>query len=370
MTSMNVSHACAQCGTIANPNDKFCNTCGAPVNRQPAGPSSPPYGGAAPQPQYAPPPAYGASPPAPGYGTAPPPQQQQQQQFGGSGGGAGAGPQRPSRCQMGHDIAPGASYCPQGHPIALDAMQFANEPYGGPPAQGAAQGPPFGAPQGYAPQGYPDPRQGFGAPPPQGYGAQPPPGFGGGPPQGAPPQGFAGAPQGQPPPGFGAPPQGYGLPAPPQQGFGAPQQQAAFQPAFQPPAAQYAPPPAPTGVPGLDPAAQLAPGAKLLRGFLVSYQSSASGDFWPLHGGRNTVGRANAGEPPDIPLADATISSRHAVLAVDAASGSIQVEDTNSTNGTYVNEEHIGMNGRRELRDGDRVRFGGFTTIVKVIGRI
>jgi hypothetical protein len=35
-----------------------------------------------------------------------------------------------------------------------------------------------------------------------------------------------------------------------------------------------------------------------------------------------------------------------------------------------VNDEHIGVNGRRELRDGDRLRFGGFTTTVKIIGRV
>jgi pSer/pThr/pTyr-binding forkhead associated (FHA) protein len=56
-------------------------------------------------------------------------------------------------------------------------------------------------------------------------------------------------------------------------------------------------------------------------------------------------------------------------MVVEAASGTITVEDTGSTNGTFVNDEHIGFNGRRELRDGDRLRFGGFTTIVKVIGR-
>jgi pSer/pThr/pTyr-binding forkhead associated (FHA) protein len=50
--------------------------------------------------------------------------------------------------------------------------------------------------------------------------------------------------------------------------------------------------------------------------------------------------------------------------------GGIAVEDTGSTNGTYVNDEHIGMNGRRDLKDGDRVRFGGFTTVVKIIGRV
>jgi hypothetical protein len=75
---------------------------------------------------------------------------------------------------MGHDIAPGASYCPHGHPIALDAMPFANDQYGG---GGYGQQPGgFGAPP---------PQQGFGAPPQQGFG--PAPGMGG---YGDPQQGY------------------------------------------------------------------------------------------------------------------------------------------------------------------------------------
>jgi pSer/pThr/pTyr-binding forkhead associated (FHA) protein len=81
------------------------------------------------------------------------------------------------------------------------------------------------------------------------------------------------------------------------------------------------------------------------------------------------IGRSNSGEALDVPLADATISSRHGAFTIDPASGSILIEDTGSTNGTFVNDEHLGFNGRRELRDGDRVRFGGFTTLVKVVGR-
>ena len=59
-----------------------------------------------------------------------------------------------------------------------------------------------------------------------------------------------------------------------------------------------------------------------------------------------------------------------AAVIVDATAGTVQVEDTGSTNGTFVNEEHIGFNGKRELRDGDKVRFGGYSTIVKIVGRI
>jgi hypothetical protein len=360
---------CPQCGALPQTTDKFCNVCGTPV-LQPA------YGGAPQQ-------GYGA--PQQGY---PPPQQMQ------PGYGAPAPQQGPLRCQMGHEIAPGASYCAMGHPIAMDAMPFGGDQYGGggygqqPPQQG------FGAPpqQGF---GAPAPQQGFGAPAPQqGYYGQDPGAYGQQPPQQ--PQGF-GAPQ----PGFGAPqPQYGGQPMPPtgamspydgQQagGFGQHSSQPAFpaqpggfgqppaqapsfgsQPGFGQPAPQGSAAPQGPAVPPLPPAIpeQLPPQA--LRGFMVSYQTNATGDFWPLHGGRKTVGRANSGESVDIALSDATISSRHAAVIVDGASGLITVEDTGSTNGTFVNEEHIGFNGKRDLRDGDKIRFGGFSTIIKVVGRI
>ena len=110
--------------------------------------------------------------------------------------------------------------------------------------------------------------------------------------------------------------------------------------------------------------------AKIIRGFLVAYGSNPAGDFWPLPGGRLLVGRLGAADGIDVSLQDPTISSRHAAVVVDGPSGAVSVEDTGSTNGTFVNDEHIGFNGRRELRDGDRLRFGGYTTIVKVIGRV
>jgi len=286
---------------------------------------------------------------------------------------------------MGHEIAPGASYCPHGHPIALDAMPFANDQYGG-GGGGYGQQP---APQqgGF---GAPPPQQGgFGAPPQQGGfggqqgygGTEQPPGYGGQP-FADPNAQYGGGGYGQQPAqgGFGAPPQqggfggqpGYGQqPAPQQGGFGAPPPQPGFggpQPGGfpgQPGAQDFGGAPQPAA-----PAAPINLPPNALRGFLLSYQSNTQGDFWPLHGGRKTVGRANSGEQVDIPLADATISSRHAALIVDATAGSVQVEDTGSTNGTFVNEEHIGFNGKRDLRDGDKVRFGGFSTVIKVVTRL
>ena len=77
---------------------------------------------------------------------------------------------------------------------------------------------------------------------------------------------------------------------------------------------------------------------------------------------------AMEGKVLTITVPDPRMSGKHARL-VRAGSG-WALEDTGSTNGTFVNEEHLGFNGRRELKDGDRIRFGGYTTTIKVIQRI
>lgn len=293
--------ACSQCGTVVKPSDKFCNICGAPIAR-PAGSAPPAVGpyaatGFAPQGQS-----------LPGYAPVQP---------------AAAAP--PPRCQLGHEIAPGASYCAQGHPIALDQMQFTADAY----ASGYGQAP-----------GYPrGPAGPYGTPPP-------PP-----------------APYGAPPPhaGFTPPP-----PAPYASAFGSAGPQSGYAP---PQAAPYAPPPQANPYAFSHEPVREAP-PKVLRGFLVAYGTNPSGDFWPLTGGRHTIGRFGTGDGLDIALQDPTISSRHAAIVVDGSTGAVGLEDTGSTNGTFVNDEHIGYGGRRELKDGDRIRFGGFTTLVKVIGRV
>jgi hypothetical protein len=322
--------ACSQCGTVAKATDRFCNVCGTPLPRPPAAgaPSSNSAPGQrAPTPPPAGPPPGGFGPPAHALA---------------------ATAMATHRCQMGHEISPGASYCAQGHPIALDQMQFSSDAYGAPPAYGAPQPPPA--------YGTPAPSPGYGAPQPQAYAPQPQQ------PAYAPP---APQPVYAPPPAYAPPaPQAY-APAP-QQGYGpaggyVPSPQGGYAPAnAYAPQPAYAPPEPPR-----DPTP-----SKILRGFLVAYGMNPSGDFWPLTGGRLVVGRLGPGDGVDITLQDPTISSRHGAIVVDPVSGSITMEDTGSTNGTFVNDEHIGFNGRRELRDGDRLRLGGFTTVVKVIGRI
>jgi hypothetical protein len=325
---------CAQCGAWNKPTDKYCMNCGARVG--PEGPGDA-VGG---------PPGMG--PGAAKYGP----------------------PQGPSTGQGGY-AASGGPYPP---PM----------PGGGgyPPApSGYGQPPPYG-------QGYQPPQQGFGPPQQGGFGPPPQPG-GFGPPQ-----------QG----GFGPPQQGFG---PPQQGgFGPPQQPGGFGPGsagggypgqnFGGGAGSYGPPPAadplaatdfanarPGNAPpnpygggaapangGFGGAAAAPAGQRELVGFLISYQADPLGSFWPLYSGRNLVGRAGAAEGLDISIADPTTSSNHAAFHIDAQSRATHVEDLGSTNGTFVNEDAIGPRGRRELRDNDRVRLGGFSMVIKVVPRL
>ena len=363
---MNVSAACPQCGTIANPNDKFCNTCGTPLQRAGAPGAPPPQ--AAPQ---APPPQAYAPPPrsstgrSPRRGTRSKGTRSQarirsqdsrrgshrRRQHGAPHGGAAtvALPAR-SRDHAGHELLlAGAPHRPRRHAVRRGSQRGVCARSSS-AATAAAAVRPSGVRRPAAGGRFPL-RRPAGAPPAQG------PGFGGPPPQYQPQQ---------PPPqqGYGGPPPGaYPQPAP------QPAPQGVFQPAaVPPPQALYAPPP-PPGTQPADAATQL-PGGKILRGFLVSFQGNASGEFWPLYTGRLTVGRAPTLPSPPTSRSPTRPSPRATPRSPIDAQRASWSRTRSSTNGTYVNEEHIGPNGRRELRDGDRVRFGGYTTLVKILGRL
>ncbi len=101
---------------------------------------------------------------------------------------------------------------------------------------------------------------------------------------------------------------------------------------------------------------------------MVSFQDDPLGKFWPLWQGQNTVGRADTGQKMDIPVGHGTTSTRHAIIECDA--NRITLIDQRSTNGTFLNEEAIAPGGPRDVRDGDRIRFGGYTVLViHVAGR-
>jgi hypothetical protein len=152
------------------------------------------------------------------------------------------------------------------------------------------------------------------------------------------------------------------------------------------PAANYAPTAPPPRYPGAQPdpspypqATAAMPGVaqdplevpegapRILCGFLVTYEGDPMGAFWPIHQGRNLVGRDGAPIPLDIRIGHPTTSSRHAVLRAAALPGRIKLEDLGSTNGTFVNDARLSQGQPVELKDGDRVRFGLFACVVKIV---
>ncbi|HYQ02416.1 MAG TPA: FHA domain-containing protein [Polyangiaceae bacterium] len=136
------------------------------------------------------------------------------------------------------------------------------------------------------------------------------------------------------------------------------------------PPARSAPPPqagAPALGPGRDPESVEAGAIRALAGFLISFDQSELGMFWPLYQGQNVLGRKGASAGLDIEIDSPTTSSRHAVLYASARPGRLKVEDVGSTNGTFMNEAPLERGKKFELRDNDTLRFGGFTVTVKII---
>jgi pSer/pThr/pTyr-binding forkhead associated (FHA) protein len=106
---------------------------------------------------------------------------------------------------------------------------------------------------------------------------------------------------------------------------------------------------------------------RALAGFLVSYDQSELGVFWPLYQGHNVLGRKGAAAGLDIEIDSPTTSSRHAVVFASARPGRLKVEDAGSTNGTFLNEAQLDRGKKFELRDNDVLRFGGFNVTVKIV---
>lgn len=104
-----------------------------------------------------------------------------------------------------------------------------------------------------------------------------------------------------------------------------------------------------------------------LAGFLLSYDVEARGSFWPLRVGDNRVGRKGADAALDVAIDHPTVSSNHAVISVEPQGGVAQIEDQRSANGTFLHDKTIAGQGRRELRDGDRIRLGAVNVVVKLV---
>lgn len=89
---------------------------------------------------------------------------------------------------------------------------------------------------------------------------------------------------------------------------------------------------------------------------LVVERGPRAGMAWLVRDGVTTVGRH---PDSDIFLDDITVSRHHCRFLLDGSE--LEVEDSGSTNGTYVNGERVD---RAVLRPGDEVIIGKFHLIV------
>lgn len=97
---------------------------------------------------------------------------------------------------------------------------------------------------------------------------------------------------------------------------------------------------------------------KPIVGFLYSISKSASGEFWPLRIGSNSIGRS---ADCDVCLGEATVSEQHAVLVVRQMKNPEKIIasicDARSTCGTMINGESLGFD-QRECYNGDIITIG------------
>lgn len=105
---------------------------------------------------------------------------------------------------------------------------------------------------------------------------------------------------------------------------------------------------------------------RVLAGFLVSYETEL-GQAFHVYQGANTIGRLEAAEGLDIELDHPTTSSRHAVIHATARPGRMTLEDLGSTNGTFRGDTKLEPHAKVELKDGESIRFGGYTVTVKIV---
>ena len=84
---------------------------------------------------------------------------------------------------------------------------------------------------------------------------------------------------------------------------------------------------------------------------LIQYSGNSLGKRYPITQVETKVGRS---ADADITIAEASVSRIHAKLLQDAEA--VEIEDTGSANGTYINDQRVSQ--RTPLKDQDMVRVG------------
>jgi len=97
-----------------------------------------------------------------------------------------------------------------------------------------------------------------------------------------------------------------------------------------------------------------------LAGWIVSFDLDPSGTDYKVFEGKNKVGKSSSCH---IVVNDESISDEHALLFY--GDNKIILQDELSTNGTFVNDKR--MDGRVQLKDGDKIKFGNISFVIKII---
>ncbi len=125
------------------------------------------------------------------------------------------------------------------------------------------------------------------------------------------------------------------------------------------PAASVPPPPVPAGEAPLPPVGVASTQLQTQTARLLHVQTNTLLEL-PSHLSVIHIGKPNDSIPPDIDVsgfADAEIVSRiHADIRVEG--DAYYVEDTGSSNGTYINNMALPAGNRHRLRSGDRIALG------------
>lgn len=102
-------------------------------------------------------------------------------------------------------------------------------------------------------------------------------------------------------------------------------------------------------------------------GFLYSISRNGSGEYWPLHIGKNIIGRDS---DCDIRLRERTVTGKHAMIAskIMKKDGRViaSIQDIGSKNGVSVNDEEIEY-GAVPLTDGDRILIGNAYELLLIL---
>lgn len=102
-------------------------------------------------------------------------------------------------------------------------------------------------------------------------------------------------------------------------------------------------------------------------GFLYSISRQGIGEYWPLHIGRNTIGRS---KDNDVCLAEASVSELHASLNIKQMKSTkkilASIRDEGSSNGIFVNDEELDYS-VHEVFNNDKILVGENYMLVLIL---